>query len=242
MSSEHQSSRSPETTAEETRPEPVIVGWSGGKDSSLALHAALRDPAIRIHSLLTTVTEPYERISMHGVRVELLEEQAAALGYPLKQVRIPAQCSNADYERAMESALLAFREEGVRRCIFGDLFLEDIRDYRNANLAKVSMQAIYPVWGLETAQLARDFVEQGFRAVLVCVDPKQLDARFCGREFDHALLDDLPSGVDPCGENGEFHTFVYNGPIFDTPVQVRTGDIVERDGFWFCDLLPDKRT
>ena len=242
MSTEHQRSAFPGTVAEETLPEPVIVGWSGGKDSALALHAALRDPAIRIHALLTTVTESYERISMHGVRVELLEKQAAALGLPLKQVRIPAQCSNADYERAMESALLTFKEEGVRRCIFGDLFLEDIREYRDANLAKVSMRAIYPVWGLETAQLARDFVEQGFRAVLVCVDPKQLDASFCGRDFDHALLDDLPSAVDPCGENGEFHTFVYDGPIFDTRVQVRTGDIVERDGFWFCDLLPDKRT
>lgn len=218
--------------------EPVLMTWSGGKDSSLALEATLKDPELHVEALVTTVTDGYERISMHGVRVELLQAQAQAIGVPLELVRIPINCSDETYRARMEEMLTAHRERGVKRCIFGDLFLEDIREYREKNLAEVGMRGIYPIWRRDTAELAREFVAKGFRAVLTTVDPKQLDPSFCGRDFDASLLDDLPSKVDPCGENGEFHTFVHNGPIFSRPVALEKGEVVERDGFWFCDLLP----
>ncbi len=219
-------------------PEPVLMCWSGGKDSSLALQTALQDPTLHVEALLTTVTEGYERISMHGVRCELLVAQAKALGLPLKQVRIPIKASNAIYEAAMRELLLGYQARGVSRVIFGDLFLQDIRQYRETNLAKLSMRGIFPLWLKDTRQLAHDFIAAGFRAILVCIDPKQVDPSFCGREFNRALLADLPPNADPCGENGEFHTFVYNGPIFRQPVRIVKGDVVQRDGFWFCDLLP----
>jgi len=218
--------------------EPVLMCWSGGKDSSLALYRALRDPLLRVKALLTTVTEQYERISMHGVRRALLEQQAAAIGLPLEEVRIPVSASNAIYEEAMRRLLMRHQAQGVSRVIFGDLFLQDIRSYREGNLAKLGMAGIFPLWLEDTTRLAREFIELGFRAILVCVDPKQLDPSFCGREFDQALLRDFPQHVDPCGENGEFHTFVYEGPIFKRPIPVTRGEVVERDGFWFCDLLP----
>ena len=218
--------------------EPVLMCWSGGKDSSLALQAALRDPGLRIEALLTTVTEGYERISMHGVRCALLEAQARAIGLPLEQVRIPIQASNAIYEAAMRDTLVRYQARGVSRVIFGDLFLQDIRQYRETNLAKLNMRGIFPLWLKDTHQLAQDFIAAGFRAILACVDPKQIDPSFCGRDFDPSLLTDLPPQADPCGENGEFHTFVYDGPIFHQPVPVRKGEVVHRDGFWFCDLLP----
>ena len=213
--------------------------WSGGKDSSLALQAALRDPTLRVEALLTTVTEGYERISMHGVRCVLLEEQARAIGLPLEQVRIPIQASNAIYEAAMDEMLMRYQAQGVSRVIFGDLFLQDIRRYRETTLAKLNMRGIFPLWLKDTRQLAHDFVAAGFRAILVCIDPKQLDPSFCGREFDLSLLADLPPSADPCGENGEFHTFVYDGPIFRQPVRVMKGEVIQRDGFWFCDLLQE---
>lgn len=220
--------------------EPILMCWSGGKDSALALQAMLRDPAVRVAALLTTVTEGYERISMHGVRRALLEEQAGAIGLPLEQVRIPMQASNASYEAAMRALLLRYQARGVSRVVFGDLFLEDIRRYREANLAALNMRGIFPLWLKDTRQLAREFIAAGFRAILVCVDPKQLDPSFCGRAFDASLLAELPDSVDPCGERGEFHTFVYDGPIFRRPVACVTGAVVQRDGFWFCDLLaPD---
>jgi len=213
--------------------------WSGGKDSSLALQAALQDPHLRVEALLTTVTEGYERISMHGVRCALLEEQARAIGLPLEQVRIPMQASNAIYEAAMREMLLRYQaREVVSRVIFGDLFLQDIRQYRETNLAKLNMRGIFPLWLKDTRQLAHDFIAAGFRAILVCIDPKQIDPSFCGREFNRELLADLRPHADPCGENGEFHTFVYDGPIFRQPIFVVRGDVVQRDGFWFCDLLP----
>ena len=216
--------------------EPVLMCWSGGKDSSLALHTALQDPTLRVEALLTTVTEGYERISMHGVRCSLLEEQAAAFGLPLEQVRIPIQASNVVYEEAMRQTLLRYQARGVSRVIFGDLFLQDIRKYREENLAKLGMSGLFPLWMKDTRKLAQEFIELGFRAILVCIDPKQIAPSFCGREFNEALLMDLPPTADPCGENGEFHTFVYDGPIFRRPVAVRKGEVVERDGFWFCDL------
>ena len=216
--------------------EPVLMCWSGGKDSALALHAARQDPALRVTALMTTVTEGFERISMHGVRCTLLVEQAEALGLPLEQVRIPIQASNALYEEAMGRLLARYRSHGVARVIFGDLFLEDIRRYRERQLAALDMRGIFPLWLKDTPQLARDFIAMGFRAILVCVDPKQLDPSFCGRDFDDRLLADLPPTADPCGERGEFHTFVYDGPIFRRPLEVARGEVVQRDGFWFCDL------
>ncbi len=216
--------------------EPVLMCWSGGKDSSLALQAALADPALRVEALVTTVTEDYERISMHGVRCALLEQQARAIGLPLEQVRIPRQASNAVYEAAMRALLLRYQARGVSRVVFGDLFLQDIRRYREDNLAKLSMRGLFPLWLKDTRQPARDFIAAGFRAVLVCTDPQHLPPSFCGRDFDLSLLADLPPSADPCGENGEFHTFVYDGPIFRHPVPVAKGEVVCREGFWFCDL------
>ena len=216
--------------------EPVLICWSGGKDSSLALQSALGDPSLRIEALITTVTEGYERISMHGVRCSLLQQQADAIGFPLEQVRIPQSASNEIYEAAMEKRFLHHRALGVKRVIFGDLFLQDIRRYREANLEKLHMSGIFPLWQMDTRKLAHDFIAAGFKAILVCIDPKQIDPKFCGRLFDEELLAELPSSADPCGENGEFHTFVYDGPIFHHPVGVQKGAIVYRDGFWFCDL------
>ncbi len=224
--------------SDQAGPEPVLMCWSGGKDSALALQAALRDPRLRVEALLTTVTDGYERISMHGVRRALLCEQAQAIGLPLEEVRIPIQASNAAYEEAMRAILTRYRARGVRRVIFGDLFLQDIRAYRETRLAQLEMAGLFPLWLKDTGQLARECIASGFRAILVCVDPAQLDPAFCGWEFDERLLAALPPSADPCGEHGEFHTFVYDGPIFRRPVRIARGEIVTRDGFWFCDLVP----
>ena len=215
---------------------PVLASWSGGKDSSLAVQAAAADPTRVVSGLLTTVTAGYERVSMHGVRVELLETQAAALDLPLTTARIPPGASNEVYEAAMRGALAPARQGGITEVVFGDLYLADVRAYRERLLAPLGMRGHYPLWGRDTRALATEFIAGGFRAVLVCVDPRQIPAELCGREFDPALLADLPPGADPCGENGEFHTFVYDGPIFREPVAWRRGAVVERDGFWFCDL------
>ena len=210
--------------------------WSGGKDSSMALRRALNDPSLKVEALLTTVTDGYDRISMHGVRRTLLEEQARRIGLPLEQVRILQHASNEHYEASMRELLLKYKARGVSRVIFGDLFLEDIRAYREKQLAQIGMRGVYPLWQLDTRKLAHQFIDDGFRAVLVCVDSNQLDPLFCGRDFDWPLLADLPADVDPCGERGEFHTFVYDGPLFSQPMQIVKGEVVERDGFWFCDL------
>lgn len=188
--------------------------------------------------MLTTVTEDYERISMHGVRRELLLEQARAIGLPLEEVRIPAGASNAVYELAMKEHLLRHKENGISRVVFGDLFLQEIRQYREARLTEIGMTGLFPLWHKDTRKLAEEFITAGYRAFIVCVDPKQLDPSFCGRPFDHALLKDLPVSADPCGENGEFHTFVYDGPIFKKTLAVKKGKVVNREGFWFCDLIP----
>ena len=220
-------------------PEDVLFCWSGGKDSAMALHALRAARECRIAALLTTVTEEYDRISMHGVRRALLERQAESLGLPLHAVLIPPQCINATYEERMKEALAKHFARGVRRVAFGDIFLEDLRAYRENNLAKIGMQALFPIWKRDTRELAREFVRQGFRALTVCVDPRVLDASFAGRELDANFFADLPPGVDPCGENGEFHTFVFDGPVFKRPIAFRVGEKVLRDGFCFCDLLPD---
>jgi len=219
--------------------EPILFCWSGGKDSAMALHTLLQRSDIQIAALLTTVTEGYERISMHGVRRDLLERQAQSIGLPLHEVRIPPQCVNPVYEARMEAALRISLEKGVRKVAFGDIFLEDLRAYREKNLARLGMTAIFPIWKRDTRELIRSFHASGFRAVAVCVDPKILAPSFAGRELDESFFRDLPPHADPCGENGEFHSFVFDGPIFHSPISVRTGEIVNRDGFVFCDILEE---
>jgi len=218
--------------------EPILFCWSGGKDSAMALQALLQRSDVRIAALLTTVTEGYERISMHGVRRELLERQAQSIGLPLHEVRIPPQCVNPTYEARMEEALRLHLEKGIQRVAFGDIFLEDLRAYREKNLARIGMTAIFPIWKRDTRELIRSLHADRFRAVAVCVDSKVLDPSFAGRELDESFFRDLPPHADPCGENGEFHTFVFDGPIFKSPIHVRAGEVVNRDGFVFCDLLP----
>ena len=218
--------------------EPIALCFSGGKDSSLALYALRTEERFEVAALVATVTEGYDRISMHGVRRSLLQEQAASIGLPLTEVMIPPQASNEVYESAMGEAFTRLRARGIRRVAFGDLFLEDVRDYRLRQLETLGLECVFPLWGRPTAALARTFVDDGFRARIVCLDPAALDPSFAGRMFDDAFLAELPEGVDPCGENGEFHTFVFDGPIFRRPLAISVGEVVERDGFWFCDLLP----
>jgi uncharacterized protein (TIGR00290 family) len=219
-------------------PEHILFCWSGGKDSAMALHTLLQQKHFRIVALLTTVTETYDRIAMHGVRRELLHQQAESIGLPLHEVLIPPQCGNSIYEARMEEALRLFYEQGIRKVAFGDIFLEDLRAYREKNLARLGMTALFPIWKRDTRELIRRFHHQHFRAIAACIDTKVLDPSFAGRELDHSFFRDLPPAVDPCGENGEFHTFVFDGPIFQSPIPIRTGEIVNRDGFVFCDLLP----
>ncbi len=217
----------------------VILSWSGGKDSAMAFMELSRDSRYKIESLLTTVTAGYDRISMHGVRVSLLEEQADSLGLPLIKVAIPQGSSNEQYESAMRKVLVGAQAKGVTAVAFGDLFLEDVRRYREEKLSQIGMAAVFPIWKRNTRELASSFLKAGFKAILVCVDSNSLDQSFAGRAFDESLLADLPRSVDPCGENGEFHTFVYAGPIFDHPISIRLGETVLRENrFWFCDLLP----
>ena len=216
--------------------QPILFCWSGGKDSAMALHA-LRQDNVPIAALLTTVTETYDRISMHGVRRELLVQQAQSIGLPLHEIRIPPQCINAIYEARMEEALRIHYDAGVRTVAFGDIFLEDLRAYREKNLARIGMTALFPIWKRDTRELIRDFHAVNFRAIAACVDPKVLDRSFAGRKLDASFFRDLPPTVDPCGENGEFHTFVFDGPIFRNPIPVKAGEVVERDSFIYCDLV-----
>src|SRR5215472_12790165 len=220
--------------------EPLLFCWSGGKDSAMALYTVLQQKQFRVTALLTTVTEGYERISMHGVRRELLQRQAESIGLPLLEVRIPRKCGNPLYEERMEEALRIQYKKGVRKVAFGDIFLEDLRAYREKNLARIGMTAIFPIWKRDTCELIRFFHARHFRAVAACIDPKVLAPSFAGRELDASFFHDLPPSADPCGENGEFHTFVFDGPIFRWPIPIRTGEVVHRDGFVFCDLFPPK--
>lgn len=220
---------------------PIVLCWSGGKDSALALDALLHNAEWEVVSLLTTVTRDFDRISMHGVRRALLAAQVAALGLPLAEAEISPGATNEQYESEMARVLTSFREQGVRTVAFGDLFLADIRAYRERQISALGMKCVFPVWGLDTTDLAHRFVRDGFRAITCCVDPRQLDQSFCGRELDEAFLRDLPAGVDRCGENGEFHTFVYDGPNFSTPIDIDRGEVVNRDGFWYCDIMQRTR-
>jgi len=223
-----------------TRPK-LLLSWSSGKDSAWALHVLRQRGEYEIAGLLTTINQSADRVAMHAVRAALLERQAAAAGLPLIRIPIPHPCPNEAYEAAMARAMADARRDGVTAVAFGDLFLEDVRAYRVAKLAGTGIDPVFPVWGLETEALARAMVAGGLRAHVTCVDPKQLDPSFAGRTFDADFLDDLPDGVDPCGENGEFHSFVHQGPMFAQPIPVRAGEIVERDGFVFADLLPGQR-
>ncbi len=219
--------------------ECVLFCWSGGKDSCLALHKLRRDERYEIAALITTVTEDYDRISMHGVRRELLERQAAALGLPLEIVLIPTGCTNEIYEARMKKVLECYKARGVQMAAFGDIFLEDLRAYRESNLARIGMKARFPIWRQLSESLVREFISLGYRALTVCIDPRFLDESFAGREINEEFLGRIPAGVDPCGENGEFHSFVFDGPDFKEAVACHTGVVVHRDGFIFCDLVGD---
>ena len=217
---------------------PVLMSWSGGKDSCLALHDIQKAGRYRVAALLTTVTRDYDRISMHGVRRVLLEKQADSLGLPLHQVLISKDATNEEYEMKMGEAFSVYRERGIDSIVFGDLFLEDIRAYREQFLARHNMRGLFPVWKRDTARFIEEFIALGFKAVVTCVDSRLLDQSFAGRIIDEAFLSSLPPQIDPCGEKGEFHTFVFDGPGFARRVEFSLGEVVLRESFWFCDLVP----
>ena len=218
--------------------EKVLFAWSGGKDSAMALYEAQKSEKYDVVALLTIVTQDYDRISMHGVRRALLEEQAALLGIPLETILISKHSSNEEYEAKMKEALVRYKKEDIVSVVFGDIFLEDLKKYREDNLAKVGLKGIFPIWKRDTRELAAAFIDLGFKAIITCVDSKSLDKSFAGRVFDKQFLSDLPNGIDPCGENGEFHSFVYDGPIFSRGIIFEKGQVVLRDNrFYYCDLV-----
>lgn len=216
----------------------AILAWSSGKDSAWALHVLRQQQAVEVVGLLTTINEHFDRVAMHAVRCELLRAQAMAVGLPLHPVAIPWPCSNEDYEAAMTAAVCQLRQDGVSVMAFGDLFLVDVRKYREEKLRAAGIEPVFPLWKIPTSTLARQMIDAGLRARLTCIDPKQLSADFAGRDFGIDLLRDLPASVDPCGERGEFHTFAYDGPMFERAVPIRAGEVVKRDGFVFADLVP----
>lgn len=238
----------------------VIFNWSSGKDSALALYKILQDPTIEITALLTSVSQPYNRISMHGVRIGLLEEQAKSLGFPLHKMEIPEMPSMEIYEQIMQNTLLGFKEKGVVYAVFGDIFLDDLRQYRENKLATLGFKGLFPLWKRDTKELIEEFLALGFKTIVTCVNERYLDKSFVGRIIDAQFIADLPEAVDVCGENGEFHTFTFDGPLFSTPIEFEIGEIVYRKyekpktttvntacdtddtgfdyGFWYCDLIP----
>ena len=225
-----------------TTTESVLFSWSGGKDGAMALYELRRTGRYKVLALLTTLTEGYDRICMHGVREVLLEQQAACLGLSLSKVRIPKDSDMEEYEAEMQKILTHYQGLGISSVVFGDVFLEDLKEYRRAKLSQMGLGAIFPVWKRDTAELARTFIDMGFKAVITCVDTHAIDRAFAGRVFDRRFLRDITSGVDPCGENGEFHSFVYDGPIFKKSVPHEVGEIVMRDNrFCFCDLMPTQQ-
>jgi uncharacterized protein (TIGR00290 family) len=223
--------------------EPLIVSWSGGKDSAMALHELRDSDKFEVVGLLTTVSDQFRRISHHGVREALLDEQAEAIGIPLEKVYLPCGnfggCTNDVYETIMERVMTAYRARGVRTVGFGDLFLQDLRDWREANLAKAGMRGIFPIWKRDSTKFAHDVIAFGYKAYLSCVEGK-VGPGFAGRAYDEKLLSELPVGIDPCGEYGEFHSFVYDGPIFKKPIVLRVGEVVIRDGRYYADLLSEE--
>ena len=221
-------------------PKKCLLSWSSGKDSAWALHA-LRRADVPVVGLLTTINQAFDRVAMHAVRRSLLDAQARSIGIPLWPVPLPWPCSNEDYERMMSDVCRQAKAEGIECVAFGDLFLPEVRAYRERQLEGTGLTPLFPLWGLPTGALAREMLAGGLKARITCVDPKVLPPTFAGREFDQAFLADLPAGVDPCGEKGEFHTFAYGGPIFREPIPISTGEVVERDGFVFADLLLEER-
>lgn len=238
--------------------EQAIFNWSGGKDSAFCLHKILQQQQYDVMCLLTSINEHYQRVSMHGVRAELLEQQAVSIGLPLIKLQMPEMPSMEVYESIMEKTLQELKMKGATTSIFGDIFLEDLRQYREDKLSQLNLKGVFPLWKIPTSQLIRDFIDVGFKAIITCVNEKYLDKSFAGRIIDKEFVDDLPANVDPCGENGEFHTFVYEGPIFQKPISFEKGEIVykkyepakqehnsnsnENDspftaGFWYCDLI-----
>jgi uncharacterized protein (TIGR00290 family) len=220
----------------------VLLSWSSGKDSAWALHELRRDPNVRVEALLTTFNAAADRVAMHAVRRELVERQARAAGLPLWDAPLPSPCSNEQYEAAMRIVVARARDAGLTHVAFGDLFLEDVRRYREERLAGTGLEPLFPLWRRPTLELAGEMLAAGLRATLTCVDPKQLDGAFVGRAWDAALLAELPGSVDPCGERGEFHTFCHAGPMFDAPIDVDAGARVDRDGFCFVDVKPLRAT
>ena len=216
----------------------VLLSWSGGKDSAWALYVMARSPDVAVAGLLTTFNSASDRVAMHAVRRGLIESQAQSAGIPLWAVPLPWPCSNADYEKAMAEVCSRAVEAGISGVVFGDLFLTDIRAYRERQLQGTGLEPLFPLWQMPTRELAHKMIGAGLRAKLTCVDPRVLSRDFAGREFDASLLADLPASVDPCGENGEFHSFVYDGPMFQKRMDVAVGEVIERDGFIFADLLP----
>lgn len=216
----------------------VIYSWSGGKDSAMALYELLKDNTYEIVSLLTVVTKDYGRISMHGVREELLELQAASLGLNLEKIFISKDSGNKEYELCMKETLMRYKKIGVEAVAFGDIFLEDLKKYREDHLKEVGLEAVFPIWKKDTRELANEFINLGFKTIITCVDSKMLDGKFSGRLFDRQFLSELPPGVDPCGENGEFHSFVYDGPMFRNPIPYELGETVLREQcFYYSDIL-----
>ena len=222
------------------KPKRVALSWSSGKDSAWSLYLLRQDPTVEVVALVTTLNEQFDRVAMHAVRRELVELQAVSARLPLWTVPLPWPCSNEQYETRMRDLCARAVAEGVDAVAFGDLFLTDIRAYRERQLAGTGLEPLFPVWNLPTAELARQMIQAGLRAKITCVDPKALPRDFAGREFDEAFLADLPPAVDPCGENGEFHSFVYDGPMFQHPIPINTGEVVEREGFVFCDLITSR--
>jgi len=217
----------------------VLLSWSSGKDSAWTLHVLRQMPEVQVAALVTAFNTQANRVAMHAVRRELVEAQAAAAGLPLWAVELPWPCSNAEYEQRMMAVCRRAIAEQFRGVAFGDLFLQDIRDYRMRRLRDTGLEPLFPVWEIPTPQLAREMIAAGLKAKITCVDPSKLDRGFAGRDFDEAFLDALPAGADPCGENGEFHSFVYDAPVFSRPIPVRSGELVERDGFVFADLMAE---
>ena len=217
---------------------PIVLSWSSGKDSAWSLHVLQQDESVQVVGLLTTVYEESERVSVHSVRRELLQAQAAATGLNLWVVSLPRRPSNQQYEEAMKRALTNAKDTGIEAVAFGDLFLEDIRRYREEKMASSGLDLLFPLWGHPTDELAEEMIDGGLRARTTCIDSQRLDASFAGREWDRSFLSDLPGGIDPCGENGEFHTFAYDGPMFSKPIPVVAGEVTQRDGFGYADLLP----
>jgi uncharacterized protein (TIGR00290 family) len=217
----------------------VILTWSGGKDSALALHNLQNDKEYQLVGLLTTITDDYDRVSMHGIRRALLEQQAKSLGLLLDEVFIPKKALNETYEKKMQDILEKYRRNGIDLVAFGDIFFEEVRSYRENNLEKLGMKGLFPLWKKDSKELASSFLDLGFHAIITCVDSHFLNGQFVGRQYDKDFLSDLPSSIDPCGENGEFHSFVYDGPVFKKEIPYKKGDIVLRENrFYYCDLVP----